>query len=33
MKYDRICSASGMFVTNNVVSFNEILRKSVYNFN
>ena len=32
MKYDRTCSASGMFVANNVMSFNEILRKSLYNF-
>ena len=32
MKYDRTCSASGMFVANNVMSFNEIWRKSVYNF-
>ena len=27
MKYDRTCSASGMFVANNVMSFNEIWRK------
>ena len=32
MKDDRICSASGMFVANNVVSFNEIWRKGLYNF-
>ena len=32
MKYDRTFSASGMFVSNNVISFNEIWRKSVYNF-
>ena len=32
MKYDRTCSASGMFVVNNVMSFNEIWRKSLYNF-
>ena len=32
MKYDRICSASGMFVANNVTSFNEIWWKSLYNF-
>ena len=31
MKYDRTCSASGMFVANDV-SFNEIWRKSLYNF-
>ena len=24
MKYDRTCSACGMFVANNVMSFNEI---------
>ena len=29
---DRTCSASGMFVANNVMSFNEIWRKSLYNF-
>ena len=28
----RTCSASGMFVANNVMSFNEIWRKSLYNF-
>ena len=28
MKYDRACSASGMFVVNNVMSFNDIWRKS-----
>ena len=32
MKYHRTCSASGMFVANNVMSFNEIWRKSLYNF-
>ena len=32
MKYDRTCSASGMFVANDVRSFNEIWRKSLYNF-
>ena len=32
MKYDRTCSASGMFVANNVMSFTEIWRKSLYNF-
>ena len=32
MKYDRTCSASGMFVANNVMRFNEIWRKSLYNF-
>ena len=32
MKYDRTCSASGMFVANNVMSFNEIWRKRLYNF-
>ena len=32
MKYDRTCSASGMFVANNVMSFIEIWRKSLYNF-
>ena len=32
IKYDRTCSASGMFVANNVMSFNEIWRKSLYNF-
>ena len=32
MKYDITCSASGMFVVNNVMSFNEIWRKSLYNF-
>ena len=29
MKYDRTCSASGMFVANDVRSFNEIWRKSL----
>ena len=32
MKYDRTCSASGMFVANDVMSFNEIWRKSLYTF-
>ena len=32
MKYDRNCSASGMFVSNNVMSFNEIWQKSLSNF-
>ena len=32
MKYVKTCSASGMFVSNNVMSFNEIWRKSLYNF-
>ena len=32
MKYGRTCSANGMFVANNVLSFNEIWRKSLYNF-
>ena len=32
MKYDRTCSASGMFVANDARSFNEIWRKSLYNF-
>ena len=32
MKYDRTCSASGMFVANDVRNFNEIWRKSLYNF-
>ena len=32
MKYDRTCSASGMFVANNVMSFNAIWQKSLYNF-
>ena len=32
MKYDRTCSASGMFVANDVMSFYEIWRKSLYNF-
>ena len=30
--YDITCSASGMFVANNVMSFNEIWRKRLYNF-
>ena len=29
MKYDRTCSASGMFVANGVMSFNELWRKSL----
>ena len=32
MKYDRTCSASGMFVANDVMSFNELWRRSLYNF-
>ena len=32
MKYDMTCSASGMFVANGVMSFNELWRKSLYNF-
>ena len=32
MKYDRTCSASGMFVSNNVITFNEIWQENVYNF-
>ena len=32
MKYDRTCSASGMFVANDVMTYNEIWRKSLYNF-
>ena len=32
MKYDRTCSASGMFVANDVMSSNEIWRKSLSNF-
>ena len=32
MKYDRTCSASGVFVANGVMSFNELWRKSLYNF-
>ena len=32
VKYDRTCSASCMFVANDVMSSNEIWRKSVYNF-
>ena len=32
MKYDRTCSASGMLVANDVMSFYEIWRKSLYNF-
>ena len=32
IKYDRTCSASGMFVANDVMSFNEIWLKSLHNF-
>ena len=32
MKYDLVASASGKFVANDVMSFNEIWRKSLYNF-
>ena len=32
MKYPRHCSASGMFVFNNVPSFKELWRKSIYGF-
>ena len=33
MKYDnRTCGACGMFVSNNVMSSNEIWQKSMYNF-
>ena len=32
MKYHSTCSASGMFVANDMMSFNEIWRKSLYNF-
>ena len=32
MKYDIICSTSGMFVANDVMSFNEIWRNTLYNF-
>ena len=32
MKYPRHCSASGMFVFNDVSSFNELWRKSIYGF-
>ena len=32
MKYDRMCSASGMFVANDVMSFNELWQKSLHNF-
>ena len=32
MKYDRTCSASGMFVANDEMSFNELWRKSLYRF-
>ena len=32
MRYDRTCSASGIFVSNNVMSFNEIWRENMYNF-
>ena len=31
MKYSRTCGASGMFASNNVMSFNEIWRKRLYN--
>ena len=29
MKYDKTCSVSGMFVSHNLMSFNEIWRKSM----
>ena len=32
MQYDRICSASGVFVSNNVMSFNAVWRKGLYKF-
>ena len=32
MKYPRHCSASGMFVFNNVPSFKELWRKIIYGF-
>ena len=32
MKYPRHCSASGMFVFNDVPSFTELWRKSIYGF-
>ena len=32
VKYDITCSTSGMFVSNNVMSVNEIWRKCLYNF-
>ena len=32
MQYDRTCSASCMFVSNNVMILNEIGRENVYNF-
>ena len=32
MKYHRHCRASGMFVFNDVPSFNELWRKSIYGF-
>ena len=32
MKYPRYCSASGMFVFNNVPSFKELWRESIYGF-
>ena len=32
MKYPRHCSASGMSVFNDVPSFNELWRKSIYGF-
>ena len=33
MKYPRHCSVSGMFVLNDVPSFNELWWKSIYGFN
>ena len=32
MNYPRHCSASGMFVSNGIPSFNELWRKSIYGF-
>ena len=32
MNYPRHCSGSGMFVVNDVLSFNELWRKSIYSF-
>ena len=32
MNYPRHCSASGMFVSNGILSFNELWRKSSYGF-
>ena len=32
MKNDRTCSASGMFVGNNIMSFNEIWQEKVVQF-